>query len=99
MKRLSDFYASELGSLRNKFVLEFGCGQGDFALWLLNQGATVFGIDISEFNVKRCEDKSNARGFERNRYSFAVMNAHATALENMMPVELVLVTKEVIGQL
>ena len=61
MSCLGAFYEHELGRVQDKLVLEYGCGQGDFALWLLDQGATVFGIDISEFNIKRCEEKAIAR--------------------------------------
>jgi SAM-dependent methyltransferase len=78
MRGLGAFYTSELGPVQNKTILEYGCGQGDFALWLLEQGATVFGIDISEFNVRRCEEKAKARKLDPDRYKFGVMNAHET---------------------
>jgi SAM-dependent methyltransferase len=78
MRGLGAFYTTELGPVQNKTILEYGCGQGDFALWLLDQGATVFGIDISEFNVQRCGEKARARKLDPNRYKFAVMNAHET---------------------
>jgi 2-polyprenyl-3-methyl-5-hydroxy-6-metoxy-1,4-benzoquinol methylase len=78
MKGLGAFFASELGSVRDKTVLEYGCGQGDFAIWLLDQGARVFGIDISEFNIQLCEEKAKATEIDPSRYTFAVMNAHET---------------------
>jgi SAM-dependent methyltransferase len=78
MSCLGAFYEHELGPVQDKLVLEYGCGQGDFALWLLDQGATVFGIDISEFNIKRCEEKAIGRNLSPNRYKFMVMNAHET---------------------
>lgn len=79
MRGLGAFYTSELGPVHNKMILEYGCGQGDFALWLLEQGGTVFGIDISEYNVERCTEKARARKLDPDRYKFAVMNAHETA--------------------
>lgn len=79
MQRLRVLYMDELGLVQNKTILEYGCGEGDFALWLLEQGATVFGIDISEFNVRWCEEKAIARKLNSKRYKFAVMNAHETA--------------------
>jgi SAM-dependent methyltransferase len=78
MDYLHAFYAHELGSIQNKLILEYGCGQGDFALWLLDQGATVFGIDISEFNIERCNAKARAQILDANRYRFSVMDAHET---------------------
>jgi ubiquinone/menaquinone biosynthesis C-methylase UbiE len=78
MQRLGAFFKQELGSIEDKLVLELGCGQGDFAIWLLDQGAKVFGIDISEFNITRCREKAYARNIDQTRYTFSVMNAHQT---------------------
>lgn len=78
MNHLGTFYKHELGPVQNKLILEYGCGQGDFALWLLDQGATVFGIDISEFNIALCEEKAKVRKLDPDRYRFTVMNAHET---------------------
>jgi 2-polyprenyl-3-methyl-5-hydroxy-6-metoxy-1,4-benzoquinol methylase len=78
MESLGAFFREELGSIENKLVLELGCGQGDFAVWLLDHGANVFGIDISEFNIKRCREKVSARNVDPARYAFSVMNAHET---------------------
>jgi SAM-dependent methyltransferase len=76
MENLGAFYVHELGSVRGRRVLEYGCGQGDFALWLLDQGASVCGIDVSEFNIERCREKAEARRLEPERYSFMAMDAH-----------------------
>ena len=67
MRCLQTFYTRELGSVQNKSILDCGCGQGDFALWLLGQGARVFGIDISEFNIDRCKQKADALKLDSNR--------------------------------
>ena len=79
MENLHAFYRRELGSIQNKLVLEVGCGRGDFALWLLDQGAIVHGIDISRFNINRCEEKINARNLDPHRYAFTVMDCHKTS--------------------
>jgi SAM-dependent methyltransferase len=42
----------------------------------LDQGASVCGIDVSEFNIERCKEKADARQCDRERYSFMVMDAH-----------------------
>jgi 2-polyprenyl-3-methyl-5-hydroxy-6-metoxy-1,4-benzoquinol methylase len=72
------FYAHEVGSVQDKLTLDFGCGQGEIALWLVAHGAMVFGIDVSEFNIERCKEKANARKLDPDRYSFTVMDAHQT---------------------
>jgi len=76
METLHAFYERELGSIRGRRVLEYGCGGGDFAFWLLSQGASVVGIDVSEFNIKRCQEKANIQNFDAGRCSFMVMDAH-----------------------
>ena len=76
MERLGAFLGGWM--VEDKLVLELGCGQGDFAIWLLDQGARVFGIDISEFNIDRCREKAYARNIDPARYTFSVMNAHQT---------------------
>jgi 2-polyprenyl-3-methyl-5-hydroxy-6-metoxy-1,4-benzoquinol methylase len=78
MRQLAALYRDELGSVQDKTILDYGCGQGDFSLWLLDQGAKVVGIDISEFNVTRCHENINTRRFLHDRYTFAVMDAHKT---------------------
>jgi SAM-dependent methyltransferase len=76
MECLGAFYQRELGSVKNKQILEYGCGQGDFSFWLLQHGATVFGIDISEFNIEQCKKKAETCKIDPATYSFAAMDAH-----------------------
>lgn len=76
MSSLRTFYRYEFGSIQDKLILEYGCGQGDFAFWLVDQGATVFGIDVSEFNIERCNEKARTRKLDQDRYRFSVMDAH-----------------------
>jgi SAM-dependent methyltransferase len=75
MERLHAFFREQLGFVENELVLDLGCGQGDFALWLLDQDAIVFGVDLSEFNIRRSKEKAYAKGVAQDRYSFAVMDA------------------------
>jgi SAM-dependent methyltransferase len=41
--------------LRGKNVLDYGCGPGDFSVLLVNRGASVTGIDISDKFVEMAE--------------------------------------------
>lgn len=38
---------SSLGELRNKSVLDVGCGTSDYLIWLANDCAILVGVDIS----------------------------------------------------
>jgi SAM-dependent methyltransferase len=78
--QLQALWSEELGPIQNIKVLDYGCGTGGIATWLLDQGASVFGIDISEFNIERSDKIAQARGFDASRYKFLVMDAHATTL-------------------
>jgi len=55
MKRIVDFidaYAKQ-NKLKNEEVkvLDWGCGKGNDALWLLNKGYNVFGVDIDKDRI------------------------------------------------
>jgi SAM-dependent methyltransferase len=76
MKSLNEYYMQELGDVRDKVVLEYGCGKGNFASWLVGLGARVVGIDISEFNIAHCENKFRQQSVNAKRYKFCVMDAH-----------------------
>jgi cyclopropane fatty-acyl-phospholipid synthase-like methyltransferase len=45
-------------------VLDCGCGTGENALYLANQGHEVWGIDTSPNAVRKAESKAKARGIE-----------------------------------
>jgi ubiquinone/menaquinone biosynthesis C-methylase UbiE len=76
MENLHAFYEGELGQLQGRRVLEYGCGKGDFAFWLLGQGASVCGIDVSDFNIKQCQDRASSRNYDPEQCTFMVMDAH-----------------------
>lgn len=63
---------SELGGGRR--VLEYGCGEGSFALALARDGAEVLGIDISEVGIDHARERAHREGVE-TRTEFRVMDA------------------------
>lgn len=71
-----------LGDLTGKRVLDYGCGKGDFATRLLQVGAQVDGIDISQSYIDVCYEAVRAAGIDESRYSFQVMDAHETTFDN-----------------
>lgn len=79
-RALDRAWEEELGDATGKVVLEYGCGQGRFSHWLYGRGASLVGIDISQFNIERCEEYFAANGADASRYRFAVMDAHALQL-------------------
>ncbi|MDQ6787523.1 MAG: class I SAM-dependent methyltransferase, partial [Acidobacteriota bacterium] len=46
-----------LGNARGKQVLDFGCGNGENTILLVNRGAKVFSMDISTASVKIAEKR------------------------------------------
>jgi SAM-dependent methyltransferase len=79
MKQLNLYSELELGGIQEKVVLELGCGNGGFASWLMSRGARVVGIDISEFNISRCNAYFSEQALNTDRYKFYVMDAHRLA--------------------
>jgi ubiquinone/menaquinone biosynthesis C-methylase UbiE len=58
----------------DKRVLEYGCGLGNFAIELSENGAEVYGIDISDIAIEKAAETAIKSKLE-NRTHFYVMNA------------------------
>lgn len=57
---------SNIGSLKNKSVLDIGCGMGDFFVFLKKKKISNYtGIDISDLFINHCQKK-----FKDNRVKF-----------------------------
>ena len=61
------FFYSLVNDVKNKKILDFGCGNGWLSFQLEKQGASVWGIDISEELIKI------AKRLENNNINFQVM--------------------------
>lgn len=60
--RLTRLFDGDLSIVKDKMILECGCGAGRFTEILLSEGARVFAIDISsavEANYETCKDFEN----------------------------------------
>ena len=53
---------SLLSEVNGKIVLDAGCGPGSLAEWLLDQGATVIGVDASPSMVKHAHKRVGVCG-------------------------------------
>jgi SAM-dependent methyltransferase len=62
---------------RRERILEYGCGEGSYALDLAAVGAYVTGIDISTVAIDKSIGEARKRGLSE-RAEFVVMNAEAT---------------------
>lgn len=61
----ADRYAYELlGDLRNKVVLDLGCGGGCHALRFAEQGAVVYAVDLSTGMVEKARQKVEEKGLD-----------------------------------
>ncbi len=77
-----------LGNVKNKKILDLGCGSGDFSQLLAERGANVVGVDASEKWIDLCKkehanvknlnffvaDGSDLKQLEDNTFDFVVMN-------------------------
>jgi len=70
-----------LSRVKGKKVLDYCCGNGGMAIWLAENGANVFGIDISQVSIKNAIDEAVKRGIE-DKVKFFVMDAEAMEFEN-----------------
>jgi ubiquinone/menaquinone biosynthesis C-methylase UbiE len=62
-------------------VLDLGCGTGEDALFLAEQGRRVHAVDVSGAMVRRCLDKAAARGLGPERLRAELLSAeHVDAL-------------------
>ncbi len=77
MLRMEHDYFNCLEDVKGLRVLELGCGHGDLSLALLNRGALVTGIDISQNYIDDAISAANKFGFNEKDFGFSVMDAHA----------------------
>jgi SAM-dependent methyltransferase len=49
-------FIKSVGDPQNYKILDVGCGYGKNSRYLLSQGATVIGVDISKFATTRCSE-------------------------------------------
>jgi ubiquinone/menaquinone biosynthesis C-methylase UbiE len=66
---------------KGKRVLDYCCGNGDWAIWLAEQGAEAVGIDISPVSIENARKAADARGVG-GRCRFFVMDAEAMGFED-----------------
>jgi ubiquinone/menaquinone biosynthesis C-methylase UbiE len=57
-------YASRIGALEGRSVLDIGCGLGGKSVAYAEAGARVVGVDISVKNISQCREFACARGIE-----------------------------------
>lgn len=60
-----------------KRVLDYCCGNGEFAIWLAEVGAEAYGIDISPVSIRNAQRHADVRSVG-DKVRFEVMDAEAT---------------------
>ena len=75
-RRFERDYKGHLENVHGLKVLDLGCGYGHQSLTLLNSGAFVEGIDISDRYIKACSEITKNAGYSTDRCRFQVMDAH-----------------------
>ncbi len=94
--RILDFYARTDAGRLNKSVLDLCCGTGQLALYFLNRGYKVIGIDLSE-SMLHIAKGSAGRHLETGQAEFRLGNATDFSLEG--PVGLVTSTFDSLNHL
>ena len=73
-KFLKDFL---LKKFKEKKILDYGCGDGNTAVFLAKNGVEVTGIDISEVRIKNSKEFAEKEGVS-DKTSFFLMDAEKT---------------------
>lgn len=77
MVRLEWNFDKYLKNVRGLRVLDLGCGHGEQSLILLERGARVSGIDISQRYIDDVNQCVKQAGYSSEQYDFRVMDAHS----------------------
>ncbi|MBA3031364.1 MAG: class I SAM-dependent methyltransferase [Desulfobacteraceae bacterium] len=77
MQRLEKDFHLYLENVKGLRILDLGCGYGEQSLDLLQRGASVSGIDISQKYIDHTIKEAHKFNFSKSSYDFRVMDAHA----------------------
>jgi 2-polyprenyl-3-methyl-5-hydroxy-6-metoxy-1,4-benzoquinol methylase len=69
------YSVQRLGDIRDKAVLDFGCGNGFLSVILAKRGARVWGFDISGKSIEAANRRARANGLE-NRVHFEKVSSY-----------------------
>jgi len=72
-------FKEALGDVKNKKILDVGCGAGALSFYLAQKGANVTGIDLSKNSIEVCKNESKIRGLN---IDFREMNAQIPDFED-----------------
>ncbi len=78
-----DFIEQEINFDKTKTILDIGCGTGRHAIELAKRGYTVTGVDLSDAQLKRANQKASEAGVKVN---FLKRDARKLDYENLFDV-------------
>jgi len=82
LNRLLSEFENKYSDSKSLTVLDYGCGKGYDSLKLLESGAKVFGIDISEKYIESARNLAIKNNHQETEFNFQVMDAHNLTFEN-----------------
>ena len=77
MARLEWNFGKYLKNVRELRVLDLGCGHGEQSIILLERGARVSGIDISQRYIDDAIQSAKKACYSAEQYDFRIMDAHS----------------------
>lgn len=66
LKPAKDYFSLQMGDIKGKRILDYGCGNGEMSLRLSKQGAIVTGIDISSLRIEEAKFKAIKENLDIN---------------------------------
>ena len=78
--RYLEYTRKQLGLEKSKMnVLDWGCGRGNYTLYLREQGYSVYGVDISQEAIDRGKDLFRKKGYDPDELLIPITPSIKTA--------------------
>jgi ubiquinone/menaquinone biosynthesis C-methylase UbiE len=77
---IASYYEATARGREDRSLLDVACGTGQFALWFLERGYSVFGVDLSEHVLRHARERARSC-IDEGRADFVAADATAFTVE------------------